>query len=365
MKLETEIAGLKLKNPLMPASGPLVGDDKKMLYLETLGVGCMVTKTISVRGAEVPRPCIFGKGNRIMNAELWSEHPLENWVENFLPKLKKDSKLPLIISAGYTKDDMTILIPALDKFADAFEISTHYVGKDLDNIRNTVREIRKYTKKPLFMKISPHIPDVVAFANAIKEEGATGIVAINSLGPTMEIDVQSKSILMGNSEGYMWSSGPAIKPVALAIVHKIKEAIPELIVIGVGGVESAKDVLEFLLAGADGVQMLSAAMLKGKDLYEKIINDLPIELKKYGFDSINEVKKAKLAKNKIIFEPKYPIINGHKCVTCGLCEKICPYFAMEHTNESNKKIYFANEKECFGCGLCQSKCPVNAISNVY
>lgn len=365
MKLETEIAGIKLKNPLMPASGPLVGDDKKMLYLEKLGVGCMVTKTISIKGAEVPRPCIFGKGNRIMNAELWSEYPLEQWAEEILPALKSDSEIPLIISAGYTKDDMSILIPALDKFADAFEISTHYVGKDLENIRNTVKEIRKHTKKPLFMKISPHIPDVVSFAKAIKEEGATGIVAINSLGPTIELDLEKKSILMGNTEGFMWSSGPVIKPIALATVYKIKETMPDLIVIGVGGVESAKDVIEFILAGADGVQMLSAAMLKGKDLYEKIINDLPKELEKYGFSSIAEVKNTKLKKNELIFAPNFPKIDNDKCISCGLCEKICPYFAMEHTINSEKVIYFANEKNCFGCGLCQSKCPVNAITNVY
>lgn len=365
MILETEVAGIKLKNPLMPASGPLVGDAKKMLYLEKLGVGGMVTKTISVKGAEVPRPCIYGKGNRIMNAELWSEFPLDKWVNEFLPQMKNESKIPLIISAGYTKEDMTVLIPALDKFADAFEISTHYVGKDLENIKNTVREIRKHTKKPVFMKISPHIPDVVAFAKAIKEEGATGIVAINSLGPSLEIDVNNRSVLMGNNEGYMWSSGPAIKPVALAIVDKIKQAVPDLVVMGVGGVETARDVIEFMLAGADGVQMLSSAMLKGKDLYEKIINDLPRELEKCGFSSIEEVRKTKLKRNPMVFEPKFPLINSEKCTKCGLCEKICPYFAMEVSEIKEQKVYHANENECFGCGLCQSKCPVGAIFNVY
>jgi dihydroorotate dehydrogenase subfamily 1 len=359
MDLSTSIAGIELKNPLMPAAGPLVGSYEKMLALEKFGIGCMVGKTISVEAAVVPRPCIFGEKDRIMNAELWSEYSLQHWVENILPSLRRDLKIPLILSVGYTKEDMEILIPALDKFCDGFEVSTHYVGKDLSLIGSTVRTITKLTDKPVFMKISPHIPDTVAFAKVVKENGAKGIVAINSLGPTIKVDASRRRILLGNEEGEVWTSGPAIKPVALAIVNKIKTALPDFTVIGAGGVSNAEDVIEFLLAGADAVQMLSAAMLKGKDLYEKIISDLPEALRRFNFSSIREVVGTSLEKHTVKYIPEHPLIDEGKCVLCGLCERVCPYFAIKVSD-----IVTVDKEECFGCGLCQSRCPSGAIHGV-
>ncbi|WMJ79761.1 4Fe-4S binding protein [Clostridium sp. MB40-C1] len=359
MNLSTKIAGIELKNPLLPASGPLVGDYEKMMKLAGFGLGGMVTKTISIKGADVPRPCIIANKDSIMNAELWSEYPLEQWLEEILPNLKRDLNIPLIISVGYTKKDMEKLIPVLDPYADAFEVSTHYVGKDLSVIGETVKTIRKNTKKPFFMKVSPHMPDHVAFAKVARENGASGIAAVNSLGPSMKIDLANRKVLVGNDQGEVWTSGPAIKPVALAIVNKIKSAMPDFTVIGVGGVATAEDVVEFLLAGADAVQMLSAAMLQGKDLYEKIIKDLPAVLEKYNFSSVEEVRNTKLEKGNIKFEPDNPIIDEDKCVKCGICEKVCPYFALKVDEKVNVNI-----EKCFGCGLCESKCPTKAISGV-
>lgn len=359
MILKTNFAGLEFSNPIMPASGPLTGDYKKMKYLAELGVGGMVTKTISTKAAEVIRPCIFGSKNFLINNELWTEFSPEKWTDEFLPECKKNLDMPLIISAGYTKEDMEILIPQLDPFADAFEISTHYVGTDLLVIGKTVETIRKHTKKPIFMKVSPHISDPVAFARVVIENGGTGVVTINSLGPTLNIDLDRRCAVLGGDKGYAWMSGSAIKPIALAFVHQIKQSIPQCVVIGTGGVKTADDVLEFLLAGADGVQLLSSALLFGKDIYEKIVNDLPSTLEKYGFSSIEEVKATMLGKNKDIYQPSYPVIDEKKCTGCKICEKVCPYFAMEVDIKAK-----VNESECFGCGLCQSKCPTKAITNV-
>ena len=360
MDLSTNICGLKLENPLMPASGPLVGDFEKIMAIAGFGVGAIVTKTISSKAAEVPRPCIYGDNNKIMNAELWSEYPPEKWIEEILPKLRSESKVPIIVSVGYSKEDMEILIPRLNQYVDAFEISTHYVGKDLDVISQIVKTIRNNTDKPFFMKISPHIPDVVGFAKMAKENGSSGIVAINSIGPSMIIDIEKRKVLVGNVDGEVWTSGPSIKPIALAIVNKIKEAIPDFTIIGVGGVSSAQDVIEFLLAGADAVQMLSSAMIKGKDLYEKIISDLPKTLEYYGFNSIQDVIDSKLIKEKVSFEPKYPKIQLKRCIGCKICERVCPYFAMKVNKKAKVDVI-----KCFGCGLCEVRCPVNAISGMF
>ncbi|SKA97741.1 dihydroorotate dehydrogenase (fumarate) [Caloramator quimbayensis] len=360
MDLSTRIAGINLKNPIMPASGPLVSTYEKMMAISGMGVGCMVAKTISIKGADVPRPCIIGNSDSIMNCELWSEYPLGYWIENILPKLKDYIDIPLILSAGYTKEDMKVIIPELDKYADAFEISTHYVGKDVSVIGETVKTIKSLTDKPVFMKISPHIPDVVEFAKVVRENGAAGIVAINSLGPAMKIDLKNRKVLVGNEKGEVWVSGPAIKPVALAIISRIKTAMPDFTVIGVGGIQSAEDVLEFLLCGADAVQILSSAMLKGRELYKKIIDDLPAVLEKYNFKSVKDAINTPLLKPEIKFNPNNPVINKDKCILCGLCAKICPYFALTVDKE-----VIVNRDKCFGCGLCQSKCPSKAINGVF
>ncbi len=355
MKLSVTFDGLLLDNPLMPASGPIVGDHEKLFFLQQEGVGALVTKTISTKEPHIPRPCIYGDRTFVMNSELWSEHSYETWIQQFLPVLQANKTRPLIVSVGYTKDDMEFLIPKLDRFADAFEVSTHYVGKDLSVIAETVRTIRSHTTKPIYMKISPHIPDPVAFAMAVKEAGASGLVAINSLGPTMKINAKTRSIEYAPESGFVWMSGPAIKPLALAVVYRIKQAMPDFTVIGVGGIASAEDVIEFLLAGADAVQMLSAALIKGKQLYHKIISDLPAVLEKYGFTSIDDVKRTTL-QNAVSYEEHHPTLIEEKCTACMLCEKVCPYFAI--TMEDTITI---NPDKCFSCGLCISKCPTNAL----
>jgi dihydroorotate dehydrogenase (fumarate) len=356
MKLQVSFDQLVLQNPLMPASGPLSGDSEKLRFLQQAGVGALVTKTISTKEPHIPRPCIYGDKEYVMNSELWSEHSLEKWETEFLPALMENKDRPIIVSVGYSKEDMEILIPRLDSFADAFEVSTHYVGTDLSVIQATVATIRKHTTKPIYMKVSPHIPNPVAFAEAVKAAGANGLVAINSLGPTMKIDVANRQIKYAPESGFVWTSGPAIINLALATVYTIKQNVPNFTVIGVGGVKNAEDVIAFLLAGADGVQMLSSALIKGKDLYEKIINDLPKTLKKYGFDSVQEVIDTTL-KNPVTYQPSVPILEIEKCIECMLCEKVCPYFAITF----DQQITFDHEK-CFGCGLCISRCPTKALT---
>lgn len=355
MNLKTQFDGLMLTNPLMPASGPLVGDIEKLIFMQNSGCGAVVTKTISTQLPNIPKPCIYGDKDYVMNSELWSEYPKEIWIEEFLPEYCAVKDRPLIISVGYSKEDMEILIPLLDPFADAFEVSTHYVGTDLSVIENTVLTIRKHTSKPLYMKISPHIPNPKAFAKVIKEAGANGIVAINSLGPTMKIDIENRKILYGNEDGFVWTSGPVIKNLALAVVYQIKKAEPSLTVIGVGGISKADDVIEFLLAGASAVQMLSAALIKGKQLYKKIIDDLPKTLEKYGFSSIQEVIDTNLT-NTVKYKASVPQLIEEKCIKCNICVNVCPYFAIEM-----KDVITFDEHKCFECGLCVVKCPTDAI----
>jgi dihydroorotate dehydrogenase (fumarate) len=272
-----------------------------------------------------------------------------------LPKVSREKTKPLIVSVGYNTEDFNELIPQLDPFADIFEISTHYIQSDLESV---VKSILKHTDKPVFMKLSPHIKDYIKFVNIVLEAGATGIVAINSLGPGLKINLEKRQLQLGNDSGESWVSGPAIKPYALQRIRSIRNNFPEVPLIAVGGVVCAKDVVEFILAGADSVQMLSGALIHGKSRYQKIIDDLPNVLKKYNFESIAAVRDTKLSEPSIK-ENNFPVIDLEKCIECFRCVDVCPSFALTH-----KKKFHLDEQKCIRCGTCESRCPVEAISEV-
>ncbi len=357
--LTTKFDGFILQNPLLPASGPLTGDVEKLLFLQNAGCGALVTKTISTASPHIPKPSIYGDKEYVFNSELWSEVDYQTWIDEYLPALVKQKNRPLIVSVGYSKEDMAFLIPKLDPFADAFEISTHYVGIDLSVIEAIVKTIRAHTAKPIYMKISPHIPSVEAFAKVIEQAGANGIVAINSLGPSMKINVKTRSIEYASDHHFVWMSGPVIKPIALATVYRIKQACPNLTVIGVGGIKSAEDVLEFILAGADAVQMLSAALIKGKGLYKKIIKDLLPTMELHGFHSMDEVKQARLSQ-RLSYEGVVPTLVEEECIRCMLCKEVCPYYAISYSSKIE-----IDPLICARCGLCVSKCPTHALKGYY
>ena len=360
MDLSTEFCGLKLQNPLMPGSGPLTGDGERMIFMAGLGLGCLINKTIAPEAAQVPRPCICGSKNMIANSELWSEYSAKQWIGEYLPQAAAQVSIPMIINVGYTAEDMALLIPQMERFAAGYELIPRYEAKDLNAVAKIVQTARKATQKPIWVKMNANLPDPVAFAQICKDNGANGVTAITSLGPNMVIDIKRRRPVIGTPQGFVWTSGPPIKPLALATVNMIKEAIPDISVIGCGGVGKAEDVVEFLLAGADAVQMLSQAMLTGKETYTKIINKLPRVLEENGFSSIEDVKATGLTKGGATLDPLFPSIDLEACNKCGICQKNCPYFALDWV----KEVLTLNQAKCFGCGLCESRCPTGAISGV-
>ncbi len=288
--LSVNLGGLTLKNPVLPASGPLTSNVKKMKRLAEAGVGAMVTKTISFELPDVPRPCIVKTGDGLLNCELWSEDSWMRWRDEFLPEIR-ELDLPIIVSAGYRPADYEKVIPEIEAFADGFELSTHYVSNDPSPLYDAARSLRSMTDKPVFIKMSPHAADPVAFAKAALEGGATGIAAINSVGPCLSIDIRKNKSGLGSPDGRGWLSGPPIKPIALHFVDLLARHI-DAPIIGVGGIASAEDVVEFMLAGATAVQLLSAAIIHGVDLYTNIIDDLEQLLPELGYNTVDAVMSA-------------------------------------------------------------------------
>lgn len=288
--ISVEVAGLPLENPLMPAAGPLTSSPRAAERVARTGVGALVAKTISVVAAEVPRPNIARLPYGLLNCELWSEDPPERWFSEYLPAFKALGK-PLIVSLGYRPEEVRELIPRAEPFADAFELSTHYVGTDPRPLYEIAKAAKETTGKPVFVKLSPHAPDLGEFAEAAEEGGADGLVAINSLGPGLAIDIRRRRPLLGGEHGYGWLSGPAIKPIALRAVHEVSRRV-KIPVIGVGGIASAEDVVEFIMAGASAVQILSAAILKGVGLFSEVLEELPKLLQDLGVERLRDLVGA-------------------------------------------------------------------------
>ncbi|MEF8837357.1 MAG: dihydroorotate dehydrogenase [Candidatus Bipolaricaulota bacterium] len=288
MDISTEIAGLTLENPLMPAAGPLTGNPKLVGRVAGQGVGALVTKTISTEAAKVQKPAIAKLNGGVLNCEKWSEDPPERWIDDYFPTIYRETDVPLILSLGYSPDHIRELLPKIEEFATAFELSSHYLGRDPEPILNIAAAASEITDKPVFVKLSPHVPDLGEFASAAVEGGAAGIVAINSVGPGLEIDLDDLSSPLGSDDGYGWLSGPPIKPLALGAVNEIYNTV-DVPVIGVGGIASARDLLQFVAAGASATQMLSHAISEGAEAYGKIIDEVPRELEKIEVENLTDL----------------------------------------------------------------------------
>jgi len=288
MDLSTEIAGLELENPLMPAAGPLTGSPSTIERVTDRGVGAVVTKTVSTEAAEVPKPAIARLDGGVLNCEKWAEEPPEKWIDDYYPEINQITGVPIIVSLGYEPEQVKELIPEIEPFADAFELSSHYLGRDPEPIRRIAAAATEVTEKPVFVKLSPHVPDLGEFASAAVDGGAAGIVAINSVGPGLDIDLEELNSPLGSEDGYGWLSGPPIKPLALQAVNEIYNSV-DVPVIGVGGIASARDLLQFVAAGASATQMLSSAISNGVDRYSAILKDLSKEMEKVGIEEITSL----------------------------------------------------------------------------
>src|ERR1035437_1965728 len=152
-KLNVTICGLEFANPTLPAAGPPSKDGAMLQAAARGGAGGLVTKTVSVVPAVVPRPCMAAIRGGFLNTELWSELPKEQWIETEYA-LARATGLPVIISLGYTADQIRELAPLVRPFADALELSTHYVGNDIAPIVSALHAAKAAIDVPVFIKLS-------------------------------------------------------------------------------------------------------------------------------------------------------------------------------------------------------------------
>ncbi|MFZ3576539.1 dihydroorotate dehydrogenase [Virgibacillus sp. DJP39] len=293
--LAVNLPGLQLKNPIMPASGCFgFGREYSEFYdLQQLGAVIMKAATGTSRfGNNTPRVAETSAG--MLNAIGLQNPGVDNIIETEVSFLAKYN-IPIIANvAGST-------IEEYEKVAEAFNHtnSVHAIelniscpnvkeggiqfGTDPEMAANVTRVVKKASNLPVYVKLSPNVSNIVAMAKAVEEAGADGLSMINTLSG-MQIHLSSRKPILANKTGGL--SGPAIKPVAIRMIYEVKQHV-SIPIIGMGGVSTVDDVVEFLLAGASAVAV-GTANFQNPLICPELIEALPGALEKYGFSSVEE-----------------------------------------------------------------------------
>jgi dihydroorotate dehydrogenase (NAD+) catalytic subunit len=350
-----EVCGIRFANPVLTAAGPPVRDGAAILSCAAGGAGGLVAKTISRLAAVVPTPNMAEIQHGFLNAELWSELPPERWLDRELP-LARTASLPLIVSLGYSAADIAWLAPRVRPFADALELSTHYIGEDPGPMVDAIRAAKDAVDVPVFVKLSPLGRELPRAAEAAARAGADAIVAINSFGPCLAIDIETGRPRMGGVDGSGWLSGPALKPLAVRSVYDVARSV-DLPVIGCGGISRGTDVIEMAMAGASAVQVCTAAILRGHGVFGKIARETAAWLAAHGYTRLDEVRGMAARTPVPAQVPGPPVVDVDLCNGCALCEGSCVYDAI-HIVGGKAEL---DADRCERCGLCLTRCRPGAI----
>ena len=353
--LSIDFLGLKLRNPLMLTEGPLSGDGTRIRRAAEHPVGLIFTKGIRPEPARSPSPFIRKSGrDSLLNAD-WSDIGFARWLEEIR---ELDPAIPLVTSIAknyVTSEQAADMAVALEK-AGARIISM--VDYDPEELIAAVRAARPRIRVPLMVKLPPMLPRLEEVLKRLVAAGAEAIAAMDSIGPVLEVDVETGLPVMGSPDGTGYLSGAAIRPVTVRYIYEIARLV-DVPVVGVGGVASARDVVEMIMVGATGVGMVAAPMLRGLDVFDRAANDLRQFLTQHGIEDVRDIRG--LTRRRIAqMQPVYGLtstIDPAICTGCGNCARSCFVQAIA----SEGKHYWVETARCVGCSLCASVCPVQAI----
>ncbi|MFD1038052.1 dihydroorotate dehydrogenase [Virgibacillus byunsanensis] len=295
MDLAVNLPGLSLKNPIMPASGCFgFGREYSQFYdLNLLGAVIMKAATGNERyGNQTPRVAETASG--MLNAIGLQNPGVENIIQTEVPFLA-DYDIPIIANvAGSTLKEYEEVARTFNQaeHIQALELNIScpnvkeggiQFGTNPDMAAKVTEKVKRVSNLPVYVKLSPNVADIVSMAKAVEAAGADGLSMINTLSG-MQIHLPSKRPLLANKTGGL--SGPAIKPVAIRMIYEVKQHV-SIPIIGMGGISSAEDVLEFLLAGASAVA-IGTANFQNPFICPEIIENLPNVLQSNGFTSAQE-----------------------------------------------------------------------------
>ena len=297
-RLGVTLCGVELDNPVIPASGSFgYGKEFAELYdINILGTFSFKGTTKDPRlGNPVPRIAEAASG--MLNAVGLQNPGVDHVIAHELPEMKAFFHKPVMANvSGFSVDDYVYTCEKLDKEPQVGWLEVNVscpnvhgggmsFGTDPKAAAEVTRAVKAVTAKPVILKLSPNVTDIAEIAKACEAAGADGISLINTL-LGMRIDLKTRKPILANTTGGL--SGPAVFPVALRMVYQVVRAV-SIPVVGMGGISSAEDVLEMMMAGAAAVEV-GAANLVDPFACKKIIEELPAAMDKYGIKTLQELK---------------------------------------------------------------------------
>lgn len=296
-RLSVDLLGINLDNPIIPASGTFgYGYEFANLYdINILGTFSFKGTTKDPRFGN-PTPRIAECTNGMINAVGLQNPGVEKVISEELPKLAKCfNKKVMANVSGFSVEDYAYTCACLDKCEQVEWLEVNVscpnvhgggmsFGTSPEAAAEVVKAVKAVTTKPVIIKLSPNVTDIVAIAKACEEAGADGISLINTL-LGMRINLRTRKPIIANKMGGF--SGPAIFPVAVRMVYQVAHAV-NIPVIGMGGVSCAEDVIEMMLAGATAVE-IGAQNLVDPFVCKKIIEELPSVMDKYGIENLSDI----------------------------------------------------------------------------
>ena len=265
MNTKVNLAGVELKNPVMTASGTFGSGAEYSEFVDLNRLGAVVTKGVAnVPWPGNPTPRIAETYGGMINAIGLQNPGIDVFVKRDIPFLKQyDTKIIVNVCGKTTEDYIEVVERLADEPVDLLEINISCpnvkeggiaFGQDPKAVEAITREVKKYAKQPVIMKLSPNVTDITVMAKAAEAGGADVLSLINTL-TGMKIDINRRAFAIANKTGGM--SGPAVKPVAVRMVYQVANAV-SLPIIGMGGIATAEDALEFIMAGATAVSVGTA-----------------------------------------------------------------------------------------------------------
>ena len=295
-----ELCGLKLDNPVVPASGTFgYGNEFREFYdINILGSFSFKGTTREARFGN-PTPRIAECGAGMINAVGLQNPGIDAVIREELPRLKTFFRKPVIANiSGFSVEEYAYCCERIDRQEQVGLIEVNVscpnvrhggmaFGTNPDAAAEITRAVKQVATKPVYMKLSPNVTDIVSIAKACEEAGADGLSLINTL-LGMRIDLKRRRPVLANVMGGY--SGPGVFPVAVRMVYQVTGAV-SIPVIGMGGVSSAQDVIEMMMAGAKAVQV-GAANLTDPYACKKIIDDLPREMERLGIERLSDIQRV-------------------------------------------------------------------------
>ena len=295
--LKVNLSGLELDNPIIPASGTYgFGQEFNELYdINILGSISIKGTTLNERFGN-PLPRIAECKNGLINSVGLQNPGLYHVIDHELVELKKIYKKKVIANiSGFSLEEYVTCAKEMDKVDNVGIIEVNIscpnvhnggmaYGVDPDNAYEITKAVKSVTTKPVYIKLSPNVTDIVSIAKACERAGADGLSLINTL-LGMRIDIKRRQPIIKNKMGGF--SGPAIFPVALRMVYQVSKAV-KIPVIGIGGISCVDDVIEMMMAGATAVQ-IGAQNLVNPYVCKEIIEELPKRMEELGIKSLKDI----------------------------------------------------------------------------